>query len=155
MISPLRVPPLAVCRSISACLNSLPLSPQQSHAAIQVGPGLRVDLVAAEDTRLTGNLLKHFGIAAKLISVREHNEQAGALKIIEALHAGLSVALVTDAGTPAVSDPGARAVAAVRAAGLVVVPIPMCSTSAEMLERLVSKAIKVRTFWLSTVPSVA
>jgi 16S rRNA (cytidine1402-2'-O)-methyltransferase len=84
----------------------------------------QVDLVAAEDTRLTGNLLKHFGIAAKLISVREHNEQAGALKIIEALHAGLSVALVTDAGTPAVSDPGARAVAAVRAAGLVVVPIP-------------------------------
>ena len=84
----------------------------------------QVDLVAAEDTRLTGNLLKHFGIAAKLISVREHNEQAGALKIIEALHAGLSVALVTDAGTPAVSDPGARAVAAVRAAGLRVVPIP-------------------------------
>ena len=84
----------------------------------------QVDLIAAEDTRLTGNLLKHFGIAAKLISVREHNEQAGALKMIEALHAGFSVALVTDAGTPAVSDPGARAVAAVRAAGLAVVPIP-------------------------------
>jgi 16S rRNA (cytidine1402-2'-O)-methyltransferase len=84
----------------------------------------QVDLIAAEDTRLTGNLLKHFGIAAKLISVREHNEQAGALKIIEALRGGFNVALVTDAGTPAVSDPGARAVAAVRAAGLKVVPIP-------------------------------
>ncbi len=84
----------------------------------------QVDLIAAEDTRLTGNLLKHFGIAAKLISVREHNEQAGALKIIEALRGGFSVALVTDAGTPAISDPGARAVAAVRAAGLKVVPIP-------------------------------
>jgi len=56
--------------------------------------------------------------------VREHNEQAGALKIIEALRAGHSVALVTDAGTPAVSDPGARVVAAVRAAGLTVIPIP-------------------------------
>ena len=84
----------------------------------------RVDLIAAEDTRLSGMLLKHFGISAKLISVREHNEEAGALKIIEALHQGLNVALITDAGTPAVSDPGARVVAAVRAAGLSVVPIP-------------------------------
>lgn len=84
----------------------------------------QVDLIAAEDTRVTGNLLKHFGIAAKLISVREHNEQAGALKIIDALRAGHHVALATDAGTPAVSDPGARVVAAVRAAGLPVIPIP-------------------------------
>lgn len=84
----------------------------------------QVDLIAAEDTRVTGNLLKHFGVAAKLISVREHNEQAGALKIIDALRAGHNVALVTDAGTPAVSDPGARVVAAVRAAGLTVTPIP-------------------------------
>lgn len=84
----------------------------------------QADLIAAEDTRVTGNLLKHFGIVAKLISVREHNEQAGALKIIDALRAGHNVALVTDAGTPAVSDPGARVVAAVRAAGLTVIPIP-------------------------------
>ncbi|MBI5752680.1 MAG: 16S rRNA (cytidine(1402)-2'-O)-methyltransferase [Hydrogenophilales bacterium] len=84
----------------------------------------QVDLIAAEDTRVTGNLLKHFGVAAKLISVREHNEQAGALKIIDALRAGHNVALATDAGTPAVSDPGARVVAAVRAAGLSVMPIP-------------------------------
>ena len=84
----------------------------------------QADLIAAEDTRVTGNLLKHFGIAAKLISVREHNEQAGALKIIDALRSGHAVALVTDAGTPAVSDPGARVVAAVRAAGLTVIPIP-------------------------------
>lgn len=87
----------------------------------------QADLVAAEDTRVTGNLLKHFGIAAKLISVREHNEQAGALKLIDALRAGHTVALATDAGTPAVSDPGARVVAAVRAAGLSVVPIPGAS----------------------------
>jgi len=87
----------------------------------------QVDLIAAEDTRQSGNLLKHFGIAAKLISVREHNEKAGALKIIEALRDGHNVALVTDAGTPAVSDPGARVVAAVRAAGFTVVPIPGAS----------------------------
>lgn len=84
----------------------------------------QVDLIAAEDTRLSGSMLKHFGISAKLISVREHNEAAGAQKIIEALHQGHSVALITDAGTPAVSDPGARVVNAVRAAGLNVVPIP-------------------------------
>jgi 16S rRNA (cytidine1402-2'-O)-methyltransferase len=84
----------------------------------------QADLIAAEDTRVTGNLLKHFGIASKLISVREHNEQAGALKIIDALRAGHNVALTTDAGTPAVSDPGARVVAAVRAAGFTVIPIP-------------------------------
>lgn len=69
-------------------------------------------------------MLKHFGISAKLISVREHNEAAGAQKIIEALQQGQAVALITDAGTPAVSDPGARVVSAVRAAGLNVVPIP-------------------------------
>lgn len=84
----------------------------------------QVDLIAAEDTRLTGHLLKHFGISAKLISVREHNEETGAQKIIDAMRGGHSVALVTDAGTPAVSDPGARVVAAVHAAGLAVVPIP-------------------------------
>lgn len=84
----------------------------------------QVDLIAAEDTRLTGHLLKHFGISAKLLSVREHNEETGALKLIDAMREGHSVALVTDAGTPAVSDPGARVVAAVRAAGFAVVPIP-------------------------------
>ena len=84
----------------------------------------QVDLIAAEDTRLSGAMLRHFGISAKLISVREHNEEAGAQKIIEVLRNGHNVALITDAGTPAVSDPGARVVAAVRAAGLAVVPIP-------------------------------
>lgn len=84
----------------------------------------QVDLVAAEDTRLSGHLLKHFGIGAKLISVREHNEAAGAQKILAALLAGQKVALITDAGTPGISDPGARVVAAVRAAGGRILPIP-------------------------------
>lgn len=83
-----------------------------------------VDLVAAEDTRVTGKLLGHFGLSKAMLSVREHNERAGAQKIIETLARGESVALVTDAGTPAVSDPGAHVVAAVREAGFVVVPIP-------------------------------
>lgn len=83
-----------------------------------------VDLVAAEDTRVTAGLLGHFGLAKRLISVREHNEKAGAHKIIETLRQGCTVALVTDAGTPAVSDPGAHVVAAVRAAGYPVVPVP-------------------------------
>lgn len=83
-----------------------------------------VDLVAAEDTRVSAKLLGHFGLAKSMISVREHNEKAGAQKIQEALARGQSVALVTDAGTPAVSDPGAHVVASIREAGFPVVPIP-------------------------------
>ncbi|MEO1767498.1 16S rRNA (cytidine(1402)-2'-O)-methyltransferase [Thiobacter aerophilum] len=83
-----------------------------------------VDRVAAEDTRITAGLMAHLGLAKPIFSVHEHNEQAGARKIVEALKQGESVALVTDAGTPGVSDPGARVVAAVRAAGLRVVPVP-------------------------------
>jgi 16S rRNA (cytidine1402-2'-O)-methyltransferase len=85
------------------------------------------DLIAAEDTRVTGKLLGHFGLVKNLLSVREHNEKAGAQKIIEALGHGQQVALVTDAGTPAVSDPGAHVVATVRAAGFRVVPVPGAS----------------------------
>lgn len=83
-----------------------------------------VDLVAAEDTRVTGKLLGHFGLTKPMLSVREHNEKAGAQKVVETLARGESVALVTDAGTPAVSDPGGHVVAAARQAGFPVVPIP-------------------------------
>ena len=83
-----------------------------------------VDRVAAEDTRVSGQLLAHFGISKPLVSIREHNERAAADKVIAWIAAGEAVAYVSDAGTPAVSDPGARLVAAVRAAGLAVVPIP-------------------------------
>ena len=71
------------------------------------------DVVAAEDTRETRKLLDKFGISVKLLSVREHNERHGAEQIIELLQEGKKVTLVTDAGTPCVSDPGARAVKAV------------------------------------------
>ncbi len=83
-----------------------------------------VDRVAAEDTRVSGQLLAHFSISKPLVSIREHNERAAADKVIAWIVAGEAVAYVSDAGTPAVSDPGARLVAAVRAAGLTVVPIP-------------------------------
>ncbi len=84
----------------------------------------RVAAVAAEDTRVTSRLLRHYGIDAPLIALHEHNEQRAARKILQLLARGSSVALVSDAGTPAISDPGALAVAAVRAAGFAVVPLP-------------------------------
>jgi 16S rRNA (cytidine1402-2'-O)-methyltransferase len=84
----------------------------------------RVDRVAAEDTRVSGQLLAHFGISKPLTSVREHNERAAAEQLVARIAAGDAVAYVSDAGTPAVSDPGARLVATVRAAGHAVVPIP-------------------------------
>jgi 16S rRNA (cytidine1402-2'-O)-methyltransferase len=88
------------------------------------------DVVAAEDTRNTAHLLGHHGISAKrLIAVHQHNERAAAEKIIALLQAGQSVAFVSDAGTPAVSDPGALLVQAVRGAGLRVIPIPGASAA--------------------------
>jgi len=83
-----------------------------------------VDRVAAEDTRVSGQLLAHFNISRPLVSIREHNERAAAERVVAWIAAGEAVAYVSDAGTPAVSDPGARLVAAVRAAGLTVVPVP-------------------------------
>ena len=83
----------------------------------------KADVVCAEDTRVTGQLLAAYGIKAKLISVREQNEQAMAVKVIEALAAGQIVAQVSDAGSPAVCDQGARLVAQVRAAGYKVSPV--------------------------------
>lgn len=90
-------------------------------------------MVAAEDTRVTRVLLQHAGSAARLISARAHNEQAAARQIVDLLQAGKSVALVSDAGTPAISDPGAQVVAAVREAGFQVVPIPGPSALATLL----------------------
>lgn len=84
----------------------------------------RVDMIAAEDTRVTTHLLRHHGIATPLTALHEHNERRAAQKLIGLLSAGKSVALVSDAGTPGVSDPGAIAVAAVREAGFPVIALP-------------------------------
>lgn len=83
-----------------------------------------VDAIAAEDTRHTSGLLSHFGISKKLIAVHEHNEHQSAEKLLTQLKAGENIALVTDAGTPGISDPGAVVVDFVRKAGVKVVPIP-------------------------------
>ncbi len=88
-----------------------------------------VDAIACEDTRHTQALLRAYGIDGKpLIALHEHNEAAAALLLIERLNAGERVAYVSDAGTPAVSDPGARLVAACAAAGRRAVPLPGASS---------------------------
>lgn len=86
-----------------------------------------VDVIAAEDTRHTSHLLSHFAIQKKLIAVHEHNEQKSAQILLERLRAGGSIALVTDAGTPGISDPGAIVVDVLREAGVKVVPVPGAS----------------------------
>jgi len=83
-----------------------------------------VDLIAAEDTRHTRRLLNHFNIDTPQLSLHEHNEQLMVPKLLARLQAGRSIALVSDAGTPLVSDPGYRLVAAAQAEGVVVTPIP-------------------------------
>lgn len=84
----------------------------------------RVPWVAAEDTRHSAPLLKHLGSSARTLPAHQHNEHEAAARIIEKLQAGESVALISDAGTPGISDPGARVVTAVREAGCKVVPLP-------------------------------
>jgi len=83
-----------------------------------------VDTVFAEDTRDAQRLLAHHGITAKLAALHEHNEREATRTVLQRLAAGRDVALISDAGTPAISDPGAFAVAAARAAGFEVVPVP-------------------------------
>jgi 16S rRNA (cytidine1402-2'-O)-methyltransferase len=81
-------------------------------------------VIACEDTRTTGILLRHFGLARPLFAYHEHNETPAAESLADRLAAGESVALVTDAGTPGLSDPGFRLVRACRRRGLPVVPVP-------------------------------
>ncbi len=83
-----------------------------------------VDLVAAEDTRKTAQLLRHFGVDAALVSYHEHNEAARTPQLLRRLQQGASIAMVSNAGTPGVSDPGYRLVTAAAGAGLRVVPVP-------------------------------
>ena len=83
-----------------------------------------VDLIACEDTRHTGKLLRHYKISKPLVSYHEHNERERAGELIEKLLAGLSVALVSDAGMPLISDPGYHIVGEAARVGVPVVPIP-------------------------------
>ena len=88
-----------------------------------------VDAIACEDTRHSAALLRHFALAKPLLAVHEHNERAAAGAVLERLARGERVAYVSDAGTPALSDPGAELVAAARDAGYRVVPIPGASSA--------------------------
>jgi 16S rRNA (cytidine1402-2'-O)-methyltransferase len=86
-----------------------------------------VDLVAAEDTRHSRRLLDHYAIKTRLISCHEHNEQERSVELIPRLQAGENIALISDAGTPAIADPGYRLVRACRQAGVEVVSVPGCN----------------------------
>ncbi len=92
-----------------------------------------VDLIAAEDTRRTSKLLAHYEIQKPMVSLREHNETREADRLISRLEAGENIALVSDAGTPGIADPGADLVRLVRAAGIRVVPIPGANAIAAAL----------------------
>jgi 16S rRNA (cytidine1402-2'-O)-methyltransferase len=83
-----------------------------------------VELIAAEDTRRTGQLLAHFGVATPTTSLHDHNERSRTPRLIARLQAGASVALVSDAGTPLLSDPGLQLIRAAVEAGIPVVPVP-------------------------------
>mgnify|MGYP000569080661 CR=1 FL=1 len=87
------------------------------------------DVLACEDTRVTRRLLDRYGIKAKPVAYHEHNADAAGPKLVAALHEGRTVALVSDAGTPLVSDPGFRLVATARAEGIRVIPIPGASAT--------------------------
>lgn len=83
----------------------------------------KVDLIAAEDTRHSGRLMQHFSITTPMLAVHDHNERQRAQALVQKLAAGQSIALISDAGTPLISDPGYHLVSAVRDAGYRVVPV--------------------------------
>jgi 16S rRNA (cytidine1402-2'-O)-methyltransferase len=92
-----------------------------------------VDLIAAEDTRRTGRLLSHIGVKSRLMALHDHNEEKSVAKIIKMLQDGQSIALVSDAGTPLVSDPGYRLVSAAHDNNIGVSPIPGASAAVAAL----------------------
>lgn len=93
----------------------------------------QVDRIAAEDTRHSLPLLRHFGVNVPLTALHEHNEREQGPRLVEALLAGESIALISDAGTPLVSDPGYRLVRGARAQGIAVVPVPgACALTAAL-----------------------
>ncbi|MFQ6021685.1 MAG: 16S rRNA (cytidine(1402)-2'-O)-methyltransferase [Acidiferrobacterales bacterium] len=93
-----------------------------THRAVQLLS--KVDLIAAEDTRHARKLLHHFGVATKMIAFHDHNELSQIPKLLGLLHQGKCIALVSDAGTPLISDPGFKLVCAVHTSQIPVVPVP-------------------------------
>lgn len=111
------------------------------------------DAIACEDTRNTSHLLTRYGLSKELIAAHEHNEREAAEKLIARLQSGQRIALVSDAGTPAVSDPGARIVDAVRHAGLRVMPLPGASAAITALSA--SGLVNDRFHFFGFLPSKA
>ena len=111
------------------------------------------DAVACEDTRNTAHLLTRYGLSKNLITAHQHNEREVAEKLIARLQAGQRIALVSDAGTPAVSDPGARIVDAVRSAGLRVMPLPGASAAISALSA--SGLLGERFYFVGFLPAKA
>ncbi|MGZ3158309.1 MAG: 16S rRNA (cytidine(1402)-2'-O)-methyltransferase [Burkholderiaceae bacterium] len=111
------------------------------------------DAVACEDTRNTAQLLARYGLSKNLIAAHEHNEREVAEKLIARLQAGQRIALVSDAGTPGVSDPGARIVDAVRNSGLRVVPLPGASAAVTALSA--SGLLNDRFYFIGFLPAKA
>ena len=103
-----------------------------------------VDLIACEDTRHTRRLLDHFGIATRALSYHEHNENERAAELVNRLLAGESIAVVSDAGTPLISDPGYRVVSEAVRAGVPVVPIPGASA---LLSALTGSGLPTDAFY--------
>ncbi|MFH2092527.1 MAG: 16S rRNA (cytidine(1402)-2'-O)-methyltransferase, partial [Pseudomonadota bacterium] len=89
----------------------------------------QVDLIAAEDTRHSKKLLSHYGIQTPMISCHEHNESAKTPQVISQLKNGSNIALISDAGTPCISDPGYFLVKAAAAENIPIIPIPGCSAA--------------------------
>ena len=102
-----------------------------------------VDLIAAEDTRHTGQLLSHFNISTPLISFHEHNETGRSVQLIEKMKNGASIALVSDAGTPLVSDPGYKLISLAVEKGVQIVPIPGVSAA---ITALIASGLPTDTF---------
>jgi len=113
----------------------------------------KVDAIACEDTRNSAQLLNQLGLSKPLIAAHQHNENEVAQKIIQRLQQGDSIALISDAGTPAISDPGAKIVDAVRAAGLKVVPLP--GASAVITALSASGLLQDQFYFVGFLPSKA
>lgn len=111
------------------------------------------DAIACEDTRNTAQLLSRYGISKPLIAAHQHNEREVAEKILARLQAGERIALVSDAGTPGVSDPGAKIVDAVKLAGLPVTPLPGASAAISALSA--SGLINDRFYFVGFLPAKA
>ncbi len=112
----------------------------------------QVDILCAEDTRVAGDLLRLLDIKTpRLMSVREHNEREAAVEVIDLLRAGKSIAYTSDAGTPGISDPGARLVRAVQEAQIRVIPIPGVSAVTALLS--VSGLLATEFAFLGFLPS--